>query len=435
MDVTRIDIVEVRAWGRTVGAVTLDPASRFYAFEYDDSWVRSGQHLSPLMMPALPGVYVFPDLDPATFHRLPPLLADALPDRFGNALVDAWMADEGVPRDQITALDRLAYMADRGMGALEFHPPAGAPAQDATALQLADLVTAARAAVRGDITTSPSAHDALRQLIQVGTSAGGARPKAVIAYNPDTDQIRSGQVDAPQGFEHWLIKLDGVGTDPTRESDPFTAGAGYGRIEYAYHLMARAAGVGMAECRLLPEGPRTHFLTRRFDRGTLGSRHHVLTLCAMAHLDFNMAHTHSYGQYLQTIDALELGPVAREQAFRRIVFNVAAVNRDDHTKNLSFIAPEGGDWSLSPAYDLIHAHNPRGRWTQSHQMSVNGKFDGIDIADLTTFGDRHLVPGYNDVIAEVFAAVDRWPDFAEEAGVSPDHTERVADDLHRHRPR
>jgi serine/threonine-protein kinase HipA len=434
-----VDLVEVRAWGRTVGAVAWDPRARCYAFEYDDAWLRAGQELSPLLMPGRPGAYAFPALDPVTYHRLPPMVADALPDRFGNALVDAWLATQGILPDQVTPLDRLAYTAERGMGALEFHPPAEATSEP-TAVQLADLVATARRAIRGELSTSLDAHEALRQLIQVGTSAGGARPKAVVAYHPETDQIRSGQTAAPPGFEHWLVKLDGVGGDPTREADPATApstaaGGGYGRIEYAYHLMAVAAGVEMTECRLLPEGPRTHFLTRRFDRGPGGARHHVLTLCGLAHLDFNMAATHSYDQYLQVVAQLGLGPQDRQQAFRRVVFNVAAVNRDDHTKNLSFLAPEGGDWQLAPAYDLIHAHNPHGEWTHQHQMGVGGRFDGISLADLADLGDRHLVPRHRAVVAEVLAAVDRWPSFAEAAGVPGARVERVAADLERHRPR
>jgi len=431
----QVDLIVVWAWSRRVGAVSRPPGDLYYSFEYDDDWVRSGQQLAPLWMPNGPGVFRFPELRPETFHHLPPLLADALPDRFGNALVDAWLAEQGVAAQAITALDRLAYSADRGMGALEFRPPADDhPSAEPSAIQLADLVTAARATVQGDIASSATAHDALRQLIQVGTSAGGARPKAVIAYNPDTDQVRSGQLDAPDGFEHWLVKLDGVSGGPTREVDALGPGGGYGRIEYAYHLMARAAGVSMTDCRLLPEGPRTHFLTRRFDRGP-GGRRHVLTLCAMAHLDFNLARTHSYSQYLATIDALGLGPDAREQAFRRLVFNVVGLNRDDHTKNVSFTADQGGQWELAPAYDLAHAHNPEGRWTHAHQMSVGEKFENITLDDLRAFGDRHLVPGYNPVIDDVTEAVAAWPDFADQAGVAPDHVARIAEDITAHHPR
>jgi serine/threonine-protein kinase HipA len=427
------EIIEVRAWGRTVGAVAPDSAHRTYAFEYDRDWIAHGSHLAPLLMPNRPGPFVFPSLDAMTFRQLPPMLADCLPDRFGNALVDAWMAEQGVPASAITPLDRLAYAADRAMGALEFLPPAGEPTDLITAIQLADLVTAARAAIVGDLENAPK--DALRELIQVGTSAGGARPKAVIAYNRVTGQVRSGQLAAPEGFEHWLIKLDGVVEDPTRERDPFTSGAGYGKVEYAYSLMAKAAGVEMSECLLLPEGPRTHFMTRRFDRDDAGERVHMQTLCGLAALDFNIADAHSYAQYLGTINDLGLGPRALEQAFRRTTFNVAAMNRDDHTKNLAFLLPENGDWALAPAYDVTHSHNPEGKWTGRHQMSVNGKREGIGLADLYDFGDRFAVPGYRNAVAEVLDATDRWNEFAETAGVDGAHIDRVASDLESARPR
>lgn len=433
MSYTAAEIVEVRAWGRTVGAVALDPATGFYAFEYDRDWVVDGPQLSPLQMPNRSATFVFTDLDPATFQRLPAMLADCLPDRFGSALVNAWMAEQGVAGSAITPLDRLAYAADRAMGALEFHPPAGSLTSEVTALQLADLVLAARGAITGDLDTAPA--EAVRELIQVGSSAGGARAKAVIAFNPRTGQIRSGQLDAPEGFEHWLIKLDGVDGDATGEIDPATSGGGFGRIEYAYHLMAIAAGVEMSECRLLAEGTRAHFMTRRFDRGEDGQRIHMQTLCGIAALDFKLAGAHSYAQYFSVIGELGLGAPAREQAFRRVAFNVAAMNRDDHTKNLAFILPEGGDWDLAPAYDVTHAHNSAGQWTSAHQMAVNAKRDGIGLDDLYDLGDRFRVAGYRNGVGAVLEAVDRWAEFADEAGVDSDHIERIGADLDSARPR
>lgn len=428
-----VEVLEVVAWGETVGAVTLDPTSGAYAFEYTASWIDRGVELAPLHMPARPEVFVFPALNPATYYRLPPMLADALPDRFGNAVIDAWMAQRGIPADAITPLDRLAYTADRAMGALEFRPPAGGLVTDTTAIALADLVTAARRALSGELTDDPDAEAALEQLIAVGTSAGGARAKAVIAYNPDTHQIRSGQLDAPDGFEHWLVKLDGVGADPTRETR-LGEGSSYAIVEYAYHLMARAAGLDMTECRLLPEGPRTHFMTRRFDRTPNGERLHMLSLCGLAHLDFNYAGAHSYEQYLSVIDQLGLGAETREQAFRRIVFNVAAVNRDDHTKNLAFLCTPEGRWTLAPAFDVTYAHNPAGAWTARHQMTVAGKGDSITRADLEQVGDRYAVPGYRHVIDEVLAAVDDWTTFAEDAGLDGARTAAIGADHARHRP-
>jgi len=262
--------------------------------------------------------------------------------------------------------------------------------------------------------------------IQVGTSAGGARAKAVIVYNPISQEIKSGQFDVPEGFEHWIVKLHGVSVDPLRELDPFTSGADYCRVVYAYYLMACQAGIEMSKSLLLPEGARTHFLTQRFDRTLEGNRIHLQSLCALAHLDFNLISTHSYSQYFETISALGMGKEALQQAFRRMVFNVAAVNRDDHSKNLAFLLPESGSWELAPAYDITHAHNFQGNWTMNHHMSVNGKFNGITLADLHEVGDRHLIPRYAGVIKEVCNTVEKWSEFAESAGVSGKTTERIA---------
>ncbi len=435
MSYQQVDLVEVRAWARTVGAVALDPATGYYAFDYDNDWITNGRKLSPLHMPNQLGTFVFTQLSRQTYYRLPAMLADALPDKFGNALVDAWLADNGIPINRITPLDRLAYAADRSMGALTFHPPVNRDQEDTTAIQLADLVRAAREMVSGEITSAPALNALLRQLIQVGTSAGGARAKAVIAYNRATGQIRPGQLNAPDGFEHWLIKLDGINSHVARDHDPFTSSQGYGRVEYAYYLMALEASIEMSESQLLPEGPRAHFLSRRFDRTLDGRRVHMQSLCGLAHLDFNLSDTHSYNQYLDTIIELGLGRDALAQAFRRIVFNVAAVNRDDHTKNLAFLLPEDGDWQLAPAFDVTHVHNPSGEWTQRHQMSVNGKFDKINLEDLLAVGDHYLIHGYKNVIGEVLQAIDRWPNFAGLSAVDDDTTRRIADDHARHRPR
>lgn len=422
-----VDVIEVSAWGRVVGAVAPADTSRTYAFEYTPEWIAGGVELAPLHLRNQPGVFTFPELSPDTFYGLPAMLADVLPDRFGNALVNAWMVDHGVAPAEITPLDRLAYAADRAMGALTFAPPVDHPADDATAVHLADLVVAARAQVSGSF-TAPEAADALHQLITVGTSAGGARAKAVIAYHPDTGQVRSGQLDAPDGFEHWLVKLDGVG-DPDVPGVELGETQPYTRVEYAYHLMATAAGIDMEPCRLLPEGPRTHFLTRRFDRGPAGERIHLQSLCAMAHLDFNQARAHSYASYLATVDRLGMGPADLEQAFRRIAFNVAAFNCDDHTKNLAFVLADGDRWRLSPAYDVTFAYNPDGRWTSMHQMAVGGKFEGIDADDLFELGDRYGVPAIRSVFDDVRRAVAAWPDFATEAGVPASTIARIQEVL------
>jgi serine/threonine-protein kinase HipA len=425
-------VIEVSAWGRLVGAVALDPQTGVYAFEYDRSWLDDGVELSPLHLPRRTGVFEFPELRRETFRGLPAMLADALPDRFGNALVNAWMAEQGIDLTSITPLDRLAYASDRALGALTFAPPLGPPTTPVSLVQVADLVTAARAELHGTLDEA-GVHDALAQLITVGSSAGGARAKAVIAYNPETDQMRSGQLHAPEGFEHWILKLDGVG-DPALGGDPLSASQPFCRIEYAYYLMATRAGVEMSESRLLPEGPRAHFMTKRFDRGPGDERLHAQSLCALAHLDYSLVRTHSYSSYFLTADALGLGSEVRQQLLRRVALNVMAVNRDDHTKNFAFLLPDRGAWRLAPAFDVTHA-NWTGAWTAAHQMSVNGKFVDIAMDDLRALGDLHGVPGIETALREVADAVRAWPEAAAEAGLDDPTTERIAADIAVHFPR
>ena len=433
MTYTPADVIEVFAWDRLVGAVVLDPSTNVYAFEYDDPWIEHGVDLSPIHLPRRRGVFEFPELARATFYGLPAMLADALPDRFGNALVDAWMAEQGIDSGRVTALDRLAYASNRSMGALGFAPPAGPSAAQISMVQLADLVTAARAQISGNLGDA-DVHDALASLISVGTSAGGARAKAVLAYNPATGQMRSGQVQAPEGYEQWLLKLDGVGGPVRAASDPFGESEDYGRIEYAYYLMATSAGLSMSPSQLLLEGPRAHFMTRRFDRGPRGERFHLQTLCALAHLDYNLARTHSYSSYFLTARSLGLGVSERQEMFRRVVFNVMAVNRDDHTKNVAFLLDEAGTWRLAPAYDVTHSFWSGG-WTQQHQMSVNGQFSDISLDDLRALGDLHEVPGIESVLDHTLEVTTHWRDFAATAGVREASTERISQDMAIFRPR
>jgi serine/threonine-protein kinase HipA len=412
MPYSPVAAVEVTAWGHRVGAVAPDPGLGAYVFEYFPDWIARGIELAPLEMPISRRRHVFPALPEATFHRLPALLADALPDDFGNAIIDAWLARQGIRRAEVTPLDRLAYMSNRAMGALEFRPSRGPRQRVASAVEMSALVEGARSVLDERFAGDRETEAAIQSLIQVGTSAGGARAKAVIAWDPGTGEIRSGQLPAAEGFEFWLIKLDGVGRDTELGS-----GGEYGRVEYAYSLMARAAGLDMTDCRLLEENGRAHFMTRRYDRAG-AEKIHALTLCGLTHLDFRQRQTHDYSQYFEAIDELDLGPHAREQAFRRMVFNVLAANCDDHTKNFSFLlgGPEAS-WRLAPAYDVTFAYNPDGAWTYQHLMSVNGRFRDIDRADVMTVADRHLVPRATAVVDEVREAVGRWREFADEAGL------------------
>jgi len=420
-----VSVVEVRMWDKRVGAVAEDPRYRAYTFSYAPEWRKTGIELAPRMMPldSPQTAFVFPALSRESFKGLSGMLADALPDDFGNALVNAWMADRGIEASQVTALDRLSYMAKRGLGALEFKPSQGPRSESKEPLQMAKLVEVARSAMAGSIGSDPHAKAALAQMIRVGTSAPGARAKAVIAWNPKTHEIRSGQFDVDRGFEHWLLKFDGVGVDLELGTS-----LDYGRIEYAYHLMARAAKIEMSPCRLLEENGRAHFMTRRFDRDG-NKKHHMQSLCAMEHLDFRQRATHAYSQLFMTIDALGLGPRAMEQAFRRMAFNVMARNCDDHTKNFNFLLKQGGRWTLSPAFDITHAHNPSGKWTAQHLMSVNGKFDGITRADLLAEADKYSIPRRKEILDEVKEAVSRWESFAKRAGVRASEVQRVKADF------
>jgi serine/threonine-protein kinase HipA len=424
-----VNVIEVRAWGRLVGAVTLDPSINYYVFEYDPAWRRAGQELAPLHMPLsnTRSTFVFPTLPEATYFRLPALLADALPDDFGNALIDAWMAQRGVEKSAITVLDRLAYMAKRGMGALEFRPARGSHNESSASIEMSELVEEARKLVQGTFAVDREAKAALANIIKVGTSAGGARAKAVIAWNSKTDEVRSGQFDTAPGFEHWLLKFDGIGKD--RE---LGTSEGYGRIEYAYHLMAKAAGIDMAPCRLLEENGRAHFMTKRFDRELAGGKaikNHVQTLCAMNHLDFRQRGTHDYAQLFMTLAKLGLDDEANGQAFRRMAFNVMARNCDDHTKNFAFMLRQNDPWILTPAYDVTHAYNPKGKWTYQHLTSVSQKFKDITREDLLSVADRFGVRKPEVALSDVRAAVDNWSGFALQAKLPPTLKDRVAIDL------
>ncbi len=412
---------EVKLWGRTIGAVALEEGNDFAAFEYDPAFARSGIEISPLRMPLSDRVYTFPDLPPATFYGLPGLLADSLPDRFGHALIDAWLATQGRRPESFNAVERLCYVGQRGIGALEFSPILGPRNRRSDQIQVDKLVALASQVLtrRNHLKTSLAAPDkkkALMDILRVGTSAGGARAKAVVAWNPKTNEVRSGQVDAGEGFEYWLLKFDGVvGNKDKEREDP----KGYGVIEYAYSKMAADAGIAMMPCRLFEENGRRHFMTRRFDRLPDGRKLHMQSLCAMAHFDFNLAGAYSYEQALLVIRQLGLPMDAVEEQFRRMAFNIIARNQDDHAKNIAFLMDQAGNWSLSPAFDVTYSYNPSGAWTASHQMTLNGKRDGFAMADFQACAKAASMKRgrAGAIVDEVRRAVSRWPDYADEAGV------------------
>ena len=412
-------VVEVRLWGQRVGAVAaLRGKPGFYEFEYAADFQRTGLDLSPLKMPlGTRRRFSFATLPPDTYFGLPGLLADSLPDRFGNALINEYLTRRGVAASDITSLQRLVYVGQRAMGALEFEPAMrdrGLP-QATAPLEMASLVEDARRALRGEFSV------VAQDIIDVGSSAGGARAKAVIGWNARDNSIVSGQFELPAGCDHWLLKFDGVGDD-----GQLGATAGFGRVEYAHYLMAVEAGIEMSECRLLEERGRAHFMTRRFDR--VGNRKlHVHSLCGMQHLDFNTPYVHGYEEFFRTILSLNLGARALEQAWLRCVFNVMARNCDDHTKNLAFLMDESGTWSLAPAYDLCFAHNPApGKWTRQHQMLVAGKGEGITRTDLVQLGDQFGIRQPAHHIERMADVIAQWPSHARQAGVAASEVQRIA---------
>ena len=384
-------------------------------------------------------VYVFPDLPQRTFHGLPGLLADSLPDRFGNALIDAWLATQGRTPDSFNAVERLCYIGARGMGALEFAPAIGPKPQQAKKIEIDALVKLASEVLshRKNLKTtfaSASRKNALNDILRVGTSAGGARAKAVIAWNRETNEVRSGQIAAGKGFDYWLLKFDGVTGNKDKElEDP----KGYGAIEYAYYLMAKAAGITMSECRLLEENGRRHFMTRRFDRLDGGEKLHMQSLCALAHFDFNNAGAYAYEQALLVIRQLNLPMAAVEEQFRRMAFNIIARNQDDHVKNIAFLMDKAGRWSLAPAFDVTYSYNPAGDWTARHQMTMNGKRDGFTLADFRACAKSALMKRgrAEAIVEEVRAAVAKWPDYAEQAKVMNEWRKQIQHHLRLDLPR
>ena len=404
-----VNLAHVKIWGEMVGYLFWREDTQTATFEYTPEFRRLGLDLSPIAMPlASPRVYSFGNISRETFLGLPGLFADSLPDAYGKALLDRWLASNG--RNFANPVERLCYQGRRSMGALEFEPANNDYLETSTNIEIDSLVTTAREVLNQKEAFSTNLSDtkeALINIIKVGTSAGGQRAKAIIAYNDTTKEVRSGQIDAPDGFEHWLLKLDGVTNSELGDPQHF------GKIEYIYHLLAKEAGIDMAECRLLEENGRAHFMTKRFDRH-YNHKIHMQTLCGIAHYDYKMLRAYSYEQAFQVMRRLRLPYNQAEEMYRRMVFNVVARNQDDHTKNISFLMNRTGKWSLSPAYDVSWAYNPQGDWTSKHQMSINNKWDDITREDLIQVAKNMNIKRYNEIIEQVVDAVSRWRKFATE---------------------
>jgi serine/threonine-protein kinase HipA len=425
-------LAAVTLWGTPIGAVSMLEGQAVAAFQYDRGFLRSGIEVSPLAMPLRAAPYTFPGLSRESFHGLPGVLSDSLPDRYGNALIDAWLAGHGRTPDSFDAVERLSYIGRRGMGALEFAPVLGPSPTAGRDLQVAELVKLASEVLsrREELVASLAKgrqEQAMLDILSVGASAGGARAKAVIAWNPVTDVVRSGQLaDLSSGFEHWLLKFDGVANN--RDKDVLADPQGYGAIEFAYSLMARDAGIVMSDCRLFEENGRRHFMTRRFDRGPDGSKRHMQSLGALAHFDFNQPGAHSYEQAFLAARQLGLSTATVEQMFRRMVFNVVARNQDDHVKNIAFLMDRSGSWELSPAFDLTYAYRPESRWTDKHQMSCHGKRDGFTLADFRECGKLVSLPRgrATRIVRDISEVVSEWKAYAGRAQVEDEHVLRIA---------
>ncbi len=416
-------------WGRDIGAVSWLPDQEIGVFQYRPDFINSGIEVAPVMMPLNNASYQFPGLAKISFHGLPGMLADSLPDKFGNALIDAWLASRRRLPDSFNPVERLCYTGARGMGALEFKPTHSEAPTTARRVEVAALVDLAnrvfdeRISLEGKFSGSDD-RAIIEDILRVGTSAGGARAKAILAWNETTGEFRSGQVPADKGFGHWLMKFDGVRGNKDKELvDP----QGYGRIEYAYYLMAQDAGITMMGCRLHEEGGRAHFMTKRFDRTDDGDKLHLQSLGAVMHYDFNQAGAYSYEQAIQAIRRLHLPMRDTEQQFRRTVLNILARNQDDHVKNIAFLMNKEGEWRLSPAFDVAYSYNPTGEWTDRHQMSVNGKRNGFEIDDLIALAKVGGIKKSKatDIVFEIASTVENWTDYADKAGVVAKDLERI----------
>ncbi len=433
-------MVEVRAafvkiWGQTVGAVAWDEEQGLASFEYEPKFKSNNIDLAPIKMPIKSNqkIFSFPELRSSnnseydTFKGLPGLLADVLPDKYGNQLINIWLAQNGRPENSMNPIEQLCFIGTRAMGALEFEPTQLKSAKKSFKVEINGLVDIAQRMLNKreafETNLNEVEQQAVMEMLKIGTSAGGARPKAIIAYNKKTGQIRSGQANAPKGFEHWLIKLDGVSDAQFGESK------GYGRIEMAYYEMAKDCGVNMMESELLEENGRAHFMTKRFDREKGATKHHIQTFCAIQHYDFNEVRSYSYEQLFQTMRILRLPYPDAEQMYRRMVFNVIARNCDDHTKNFAFRLREGANWELSPAYDICHAYRPDSLWVSQHALSINGKRKGIKKDDLINFAKAMNIKKSANIISEINTTVQNWNIYADKVNVNKKQRDSISETL------
>ena len=421
-----VQTADVYLWGKHIGSISQEENTNLMNFRYTDWAIDNNINLSPIMMPAERRTYRFPDLNRTSFNGVPGLIADSLPDKFGNAVINNWLLKQGRQPDTISAVERLCYIGERGMGALEYRPQTGPEISAAEKVDVDELVELASSILqqRKDFTVKPENEEDLGMLLKLGTSAGGARAKAIIAWNPKTNEIRSGQIKAGDDFEYWILKLDGVKENSDKEKNDE---AGYGKIEYAYYLMAKKCGIEIMECSLYQENGRSHFMTKRFDRVNGGEKLHMQTLAALTHSDYNYPGIYSYEEAARIIRLLTNDQSQVEELYRRMIFNVLAMNQDDHVKNISFLMDKNLNWRLSPAYDVGFAYNPEGDYTSRHQMTINGKQKGLEKEDLLVCGKNMGISRSKAVkiIDAVFEGVSCWDEFASIAGVAEKKMEMI----------
>lgn len=430
-----VDVAEVKIWGELAGAVRWDADRQLAIFQYDKKFLAKGIELSPLKMPVKnrDRIYSFPELrqakdeQTATFKGLPGLLADSLPDKYGNQLINIWLAQNGRPPNSMNPVEQLCFIGTRGMGTLEFEPSQLKTDKRTFSIEIKSLVEVAQKMLFNregfDVNLHADEQKAMNEILKIGTSAGGARPKAVIGFNKKTGEVRSGQTDAPKGFEHWLLKIDGV------SDAQFGTSHGFGRVEYAYYLMALDCKVEMMESELLEENGRAHFMTKRFDREGSNTKHHIQTFCGIQHFDYNNLYAYSYEQLFQSMRMLRMTYPEAEQMFRRMVFNVMATNYDDHTKNFSFRLKQNGKWELSPAYDVCYSYDPSNIWVSQHTLSINGKHKDINKSDLMSIAKANNIKKGEKIIEEIKGIVGKWQDYADQATVSANLTRSISDTL------
>ena len=409
-----VDVAKVKIFGMDMGTFRWDESYNVARFEYDRDFIRKGIEPSPIMMPVQQGrIYSFGNLNRDTFNGLPGMLADSLPDTYGRALFDQWLTLTG--RISGNPVETLCFLGQRCMGALEFEPATDPATDENMKFEIDSLVDVAREALSKKegfgVNLDTDRKAAIAEILRLGTSAGGQRAKAIIAYNKETGEVRSGQITAPEGFDYYLIKLDGVSAEAG-----FKETENYGRLEYSFSELVKRCGIEMTDCSLIEENGRAHFLTKRFDREN-GRKIHMQTLCGMAHYDFKLQRGYSYEQAFNVMRRLRLPYSQAQEMFRRVVFNVVLRNQDDHTKNISFLMDSDGQWRLSPAYDIGFAYNPEGAWTKTHQMSVNGKFDGLTRKDLLECAAVNNIKNAPEIIDQICEVASGWPTLAKECGV------------------